>query len=498
MHPQPKRTYFLAFILGFFALSALAQEYDVVLVGGHVVDPQNNIDRVTNIAISQGKISAISDETLSGKQRIDVSGLTVSPGFIDLHSHTPTSRGQGYQALDGVTTALELEAGLYPIDAIEDLLPHGARINYGASVSHLAVRQRILGNTRQAHLLLPATALDARAPMHQAAAYKQPASEQQIDAIAASLDAGLRDGGLGIGLLLDYLSEAVSDAELKAVFDIAARHRAPVIAHIRRGLPGDSSGLQELISQSERSGAGLHVCHINASAMGYIGEFLQLIAEARKRGVDVTTEAYPYNAGSTTIGAAVFARDWRSIFAIDYADVEWAETGERFNADSFASKRISEPDGIVIHHYGKEQWTREAILAPEVMVASDAMPILETTSGVHPRGIGTFSRVLSHYTRVGDAEGSMTLSEAIYKMSMAPAKRLRAFAPVFKNKGHLGIGADADITVFDARKIQDLATYQTPLTASEGVRYLMVGGEWVVKNGMLIDESRNGKLIKAR
>ena len=360
MRLQPKLS-FLAFALGCITLCAQAQEYDLVLSGGRVIDPQNNVDRVTNIAIANGKIAAVSDDPLLGKQLIDVAGLIVSPGFIDLHSHTPTLRGQRFQALDGVTTALELEAGFYPVDAIEQLLPDGSRLNYGTSVSHLAVRQRVIGNIEQPHLLLAARPVDVGVPMDRSATYHQQASKAQIAAIAAALDDGLENGGLGIGLLLDYLSDAVSDAELTAVFDTAARRKAPVIAHIRRGMPGDSSGLRELLAQAERSGTAVHVCHINASAMGAIDEFLDLISQARERGIDVSAEAYPYNAGSTTIGAAVFGRDWRSIFAIDFEDVEWAATGERFNAESFAERRASDPNGIVIHHYGKEAWTRRAI-----------------------------------------------------------------------------------------------------------------------------------------
>jgi N-acyl-D-aspartate/D-glutamate deacylase len=497
MHLLPKLLFILGFTLAALNLNAQTAQYDLVLSGGRLVDPQNTIDQVTNIAITDGKIAAIDASPLKGKKHIDVSGLVVSPGFIDLHSHALTSQGQRYQALDGVTTALELEAGVYPVNAIEQLFPEGARLNYGASVSHLAVRQQVMGNIDQPHLLLPAKPLQKSAPTNKTAAFQHAPSNEQIAAISRGLKDGLNNGGLGIGLLLDYLSDAVTDQELTAVFNVAADYHAPVIVHIRRGLPGDSSGLRELISHAERSGAALHVCHINASAMSAVGGFLDLISQARERGIDVTTEAYPYNAGSTTIGAAVFGRDWRAIFAIDYQDVEWAATGERFTAESFAKRRKSDPDGMVIHHYGKEAWTQRALLTPGVLIASDAMPVVNQRTGVHPRGVGTFSRVLGRYTNTGDAEGSMPLATAIYKMSTGPAKRLRSIATRFNNKGHLAIGADADITVFDEQRIQDLATYQSPLTASEGVRYLLVGGELVVENGAIVEERKPGQLLTA-
>jgi N-acyl-D-aspartate/D-glutamate deacylase len=475
---------------------SLAQDYDLVLSGGRIIDPTNGIDAVANLAIRAGKVAAVTAEPLAGKTTVDVSGLVVSPGFIDLHSHAITPRGQYFQAHDGVTTALELEAGVFPVGAVTQLFKHGASINYGASVSHLAVRQQVMGNVLQAHPLLAASTLDSRQSSNPQAAFRTTATQAQVTQIAEKLSDGLAAGGLGIGLLLDYLSVAVDDRELTMVFDVAAKHSAPVIAHIRRGLPGDESGLSELIRQAERSGAALHVCHLNASAMQAVDRFLMLIAQARARGVDVTTEAYPYSAGSTNIGAAVFGRNWQQIFAIDYADVEWAESGERLSKSRFDELRASEPEGLVIHHYGREDWTRKAIVAPGVMLASDAMPIGDSTTGVHPRGMGTFSRFLHQYVDE-KSEASLDLSEAITKMSAAPAKRLKTVAPVFANKGHLAVGADADITVFDPAQMRDQASYQKPLSESVGVRFLLVNGEFVIADGVFINDAKPGKQLKS-
>ena len=115
----------------------VAEDYDLVLRGGRIVDPANGVDQVADLAIRAGKVSAVSADKLQGRHVIDVSGLIVSPGFIDLHSHAITPTGQRYQALDGVTTALELEAGLFPLVALDQLLKGRAAINYGAAVSHL-------------------------------------------------------------------------------------------------------------------------------------------------------------------------------------------------------------------------------------------------------------------------------------------------------------------------------------------------------------------------
>jgi hypothetical protein len=141
------------------AIAAEAMQYDLVFTGGRVIDPESGFDQKTNVAISEGKIAAISELPLLGIETIDVSGLIVSPGFIDLHSHALTRLGQRFQAMDGVTTALELEAGVYPIDALTQLLSQKAVINYGASTSHLSIRQLVMERTQKPHLLTPAEPL---------------------------------------------------------------------------------------------------------------------------------------------------------------------------------------------------------------------------------------------------------------------------------------------------------------------------------------------------
>jgi N-acyl-D-aspartate/D-glutamate deacylase len=494
MRPLNRLLIGLLAVLPFLLPSAVAA-YELVLRGGRIVDPANGRDLVADLAIDNGRVAAVSEEALPGDRVIDVGGLVVAPGFIDLHSHSPTPAGQSFQALDGVTTALELEAGAFPVTALDPLLPGGGRIHYGASVSHLAIRMQVLANHDQAHLLIPGRVHDPARPHRLQDAFTRQADEAEMAAMRALLREGLRDGGLGIGLLVDYLSAGITAAELAMVFDVAAEFDAPVFAHIRRGLPGDSAGLEELLVEAERSGAALHVCHLNASAMQGVAHFLQLMAAARERGVRVTSEVYPYNAGSTQIGAAVFGRDWQAIFGIDYGDIEWSATGERLTAESFAHYRATQPGGEVIHHYGREDWVLRALEDRQVFIASDAMPMPEPTTRVHPRGIGTFSRTLSRYGRDADAEAGFDLAALIDKMSAGPARALTGVAPVFARKGQLGVGADADITVFDPVAIDDRATYRAPLRHSVGVRYLLVGGVPVVENGSLLEGARPGHLL---
>jgi hypothetical protein len=206
------------------------------------------------------------------------------------------------------------------------------------------------------------------------------------------------------------MSEVVDDAEMRAVFELAADRKAPIIVHIRRGVAGDPAGLQEIIEYAQESAAAVHICHVQANAMSNIEEFLRLIREARDEGTKITTESFPYNGASTSNTAAVFNRDWQTIFDITYEDVEWAATGERFTEEMWHEYREKYPGGTIIHHYNKEEWTSVATNAPDVIVAADGFPIFTLEQKVAPFGIGTNSRVLGRYVR---EKGSLSLQDAI-------------------------------------------------------------------------------------
>ena len=479
-------------------------QYELVISGGRVIDPESGFDQIANIAVNNGKITVISQLPLVGVESIDASGLVVAPGFIDIHSHALSNLGHELQAMDGVTTALELEAGVYPIEALPKIIGSKAKINYGASVSHLAIRQLVMDSIQKPHLLTPAVPLPKKAhseiqresPQQKNAAFTRVATKQELAAIKAHLEQGIANGGLGIGLLLDYISEVVASDELDTIFKVASGASVPVFAHIRRGLPGDPAGLEEVIGLARKHHTSVHICHLNSSAMGGVQIFLDLIAKAREDGVDITTEAYPYNAGSTGISAAVFSRDWQSIFDISYQDIEWAETGERFTQSMWNDYRQRFPDGHVIHHYGKEEWTLTALQAPGVIVASDAMPLATVNQRVHPRGIGTFSKMLGDYTVSNNESAPIDLVTALAKMTVLPAKRMEGFAPAFRHKGRLRDGFDADLTLFDPRQITAMASYQEPLRPSVGIKYVLVNGQFILKRGKFIEGSLPGILIK--
>jgi hypothetical protein len=474
---------------------------DMVLKGGRVVDPESGLDAVRNVAIEGGRITAISEQTIPGERTLDVQGLVVVPGFVDLHSHAQTPLGQGFQLLDGVTTALELESGSYPVADLGDYPPidiaNQPLINFGASVGHAWLRGQILEGPNAptgiddlyARVMRGESAASLDGP-----AFTQSLSPDQLPMLRAGLQRGLDQGGLGIGFLLDYMSEVVTDAEMEVVFQVAAERQAPIIVHIRRGIAGDPAGLIEVIGWAKKTGAPVHICHIQANAMSAIDEFMTLIRQARADGVQISTESFPYNAGSTSISAAVFSRNWQEIFDITYEDVEWPATGERFDQEKWERYRKEYPEGTVVHHYNKEDWTRVASLAPDVAIASDGLPILSPQFGVPPWGIGTFSKMLRRYVR---EEKSLALIDAINKMSLLPATILEGWAPALRRKGRVRVGADADLTIFNLAEVTDNATFADPLQASTGVEYVLVAGKLVVSGGEIVDDLYPGNRVLA-
>jgi len=230
--------------------------------------------------------------------------------------------------------------------------------------------------------------------------------------------------------------------------------------------------------------------HITSMGMRETPRLLEMIHGGQKRGLDVTTEAYPYTAGSTGLESAIFDAGWQERMGITYKDLQWAKTGERLTADTFEKYR--KEGGIVIIFSIPESAVRAALADPIVMVASDGMPI--TGPKVHPRGQGTFSRVLGHYVR---DEKTLDLMTALRKMTLMPAQRLEKRAPVFQNKGRVKIGADADLSVFDPNTILDRATFEEPLQFSSGVSFVIVNGIPVMREGKTVENIFPGRAARA-
>jgi N-acyl-D-aspartate/D-glutamate deacylase len=457
---------------------ASAKEYDLVVLGGRVMDPETNLDAIRNIGVDRGRIQVITKDRISGRVTIDASGLVVSPGFIDLHVHDMNDEHHRAQAMDGVTTALELEVGTADVDRWYAEREGKALINYGVSVGHIPVRMTVMRD--------PGRFVPTGDAAHKAA------TEAEVEEFKRLIERGLRRGAVAVGFGINYTA-AASHWEILEMFRVAARSGASCHVHMRysgTNAPMNSIlALEEVIAAAAVTGAALHVVHITSMGLRDTPGLLEVVREARSRGMDITTECYPYTAGMTGIESAIFDEGWRERLGIDYKDLQWAATGERLTAESFG--RYRKTGGMVAVHHMPEPVVRAAVADPLTMIASDG--ILQNGKG-HPRASGTYSRVLGRYVREAKA---LTLMDALRKMTLMPARRLEARVPAMKSKGRIRVGADADLTVFDPARVIDMATYEEPGKYSEGVRHVLVGGLPVVKDGRIESGTPAGRAVRA-
>ena len=452
--------------------------YDLVILNGRVIDPESRTDAVRNLGISNGTIKAITSNKLSGRTVIDARGLVVSPGFIDLHQHGQDDENYRFKAMDGVTTALELEVGTGDVDAWYAQRDQKSLINYGVSAGHLAARMAAMHE--------PVTFL----PTGDAA--RRAATDAEINEMKRRLEDGLKRGAIAVGFGIQYTPNA-SRWEILEMFRVAAQYGASCHVHMRHAgvkEPGSSiQALEEVIAAAAITGAPLHVVHIQSTGGPATPKLLQMIGEAKSRGLDVTTECYPYIAGMTDIKSAIFDEGWQEVFNIDYKDLQWAATGERLTKETF--DRYRKTGGMVAVFSMTEEVVSAAIESPLTIIASDG--ILEKGKG-HPRTAGTYSRVLGSYVR---EKKMLTLMDALTKMTLMPAQRLERRVPSMKNKGRIRIGADADLTIFDPQSITDRSTFQEPAKYSEGIKFVLVNGLPIINNGELQSGVSPGRPIRA-
>lgn len=477
----------------------------LVLRGGRVIDPGAMRDEIADVHIEGGRISAVGQELIVPRDALvfDVAGRVVGPGFVDLHSHVHSIAGQRLQALDGVTTSLDLESGLMPVQlAIDKALSAGRPLNFGFSASWASARAQVLTG------VVPDAEFESGLSVLGDAAWQRSSTPRELSRWLGLLGEELEAGALGIGVLLGYAPRS-DPLEFVAVARLAAETGAPTFTHVRELVEADPTtpvdGSEEVARAAAMTGAHMHHCHVNSTSRRHVDRVLAMLERARAEGAPVSVETYPYGAGSTAIGAYFLAPERLGAWGIEPGNLIMLSSGEPVGSErELEELRARDPGAPCIVEFLDERTPEDAALLvralafPDSIVASDAMPIywpdgrtdsllwpLPPGGSTHPRTAGTFAKSLRLMVR---ERACWSWLEAFRRCSYLPARVLDGVSPGARNKGHLGPGADADVVVLDPDRITDMATYLDPTRPSLGVTALLVNGSFVVRDGTLCTE----------
>jgi len=507
----------LAFVLAIFLpASILAQEnFDIVINNGRVIDPETGLDAIRNLGIRDNRIAEITEDTIEGTHTIDATGQVVAPGFIDLHAHGQNIGDYRMQAMQGVTSMLELESGVLPISSwYEEQGKKRLPVNYGAAAGWTYARIATFTDKK------PEATVKYFQDAQKLSDWKmEVATPEQQQKILQLVEQGLDEGGLGIGINAGY-APGYGRKEYYALAELAAKRDVATFTHVRYASnmePRSSfEAVQELVANAAITGAHMHVCHINSTSLKDIQATLPMIENARKRGINVTVGAYPWGAASTVVGAAMFSGEgWPERMGSTAHNFQLGLA--RMTDEQLADYQKNKPGTFIVWHFLDESSPEDlalldaSVLHPDVLIESDEMfwmfmddqGQIENYAGdawplpkeafSHPRSNGTFAKILRSYVR---ERGLMSLNEAIRKMSLMPAQTLEGFVPQMKKKGRLQVGMDADIVVFDPKTIRDVGTYEDPNQPAVGVQSVLVNGELIVAQGELILDAAPGLPIR--
>lgn len=437
---------------------------DIKVVNGKIIDVENKTIIEGDLGIKEGKITDIGSVSAEAKVVIDAKGKHVSPGFIDIHMHEEDftlTRKEEYDISDtmlnmGVTTCAVGNCGnnRQGIKELYDFIKEkGNPVNYLTYIGHNFLRVEV-GNTD---------------------IYKK-SSKEQIEKMQKSVKEAIDFGAIGVSYGLEYCPGIDTEEAIAITKEIQGRDDLLLAAHYRKDAIHALDSIDEMAYIGKESKIPFQISHLSScSAFGNMTEALNLIQKLRDSGIDLMVDAYPYDAFSTFIGSAVFDEGCFDLWGKSYDSIMLTEEpfkGMFCDKELFEKARKEYPKMLAVAYVMNEEEIFEALNHPLVMVASDG--IYRNHSG-HPRGAGTFPRVIGRFVR---EQKVMEFFDAINKMTYMPAKRL-----MLKNKGLLKIGYDADITIFDNDTIIDKATFQEPQIRPDGIDYVIVGGKVAIDNG---------------
>ena len=522
------RITFIVVLLCGIAGDAAAQglRYDVLIAGGTVVDGTGAARYRADVAIVGDKVALISRTPIprrTARRVIDATDRIVSPGFIDLHAHLeplPELPGVRSAVTQGVTTALGGPDGTSPWPFAPYLVARekqGIGINVAYLVGHNTVRRLVMGDA-------------ARAP-----------DASELARMRNMIARGMGEGAFGISTGLFYVPGTYSTTdEVVALCGPAADSGGIYTSHLRKEGLGLFEGVAEALEIGRRAHIPIVLTHHKAVGQQMWGKSvvtLAMLDSARKTGVDVMADVYPYTATHTGISALIpswaladgdsaFKRRVRDpalkdsltrgivfnivndrgggdLHRVQFSRVAWDKTLEGKTLADWAARRhlaLTPENGAAlvieaqvagganaIYHVLDEADVRRIMQHPQTMIASDGRLSQPGDGHPHPRSYGTFPRVLGHYVRETHV---LSLEEAVHKMTGMPAARLG-----LRDRGVVRTGSAADLVVFDARRIADRATFDAPHQYATGIDVVLVNGVLAVDHGMFTDR-RAGRVLR--